>query len=358
MAERSQFWTTNNTGHGPSSGYASDRWRDMLRKLLQSDRVATGSVLFGVDNQLAVTGAASPLSINTGAALAYGFFYENDAAKALAITTPVVGTTGGRVILRADFAAQTVTAIVNRNTDGVAAIPVLVQTPGTTYDVPIATFTITTGGVVTLIDTREYAKFSARVYGSQLDTSAADASTLEVSGGALRVKDAGITPAKLAAAVAGNGLIGGAGAALEVNPDGVTLEISGDAVRIKDLGVSLAKLAADSVDDTKAGNRIPQFYRRQGGNASDWSITGTTTYTPTSVRMQGGSGVTNASGAATITFPVAFSQKPICFVSADTSNLIFAQIRPLSATQAAVTLYDETGTGVIHAFSWLAIGAE
>lgn len=57
---------------------------------------------------------------------------------------------------------------------------------------------------------------------------------LEISGDTIRI----------AAAAAGNGLTGGAGSALAVNPDGSTIEINSDQVRIKDGGVSLAKVAS------------------------------------------------------------------------------------------------------------------
>jgi hypothetical protein len=90
---------------------------------------------------------------------------------------------------------------------------------------------------------------------------AVDASTIEINANALRVKDAGITAAKIAAAavdesklaasVAGAGLAGGAGTALSVNVDGSTLEIPVDTLRVKDSGITLAKMAADSVDENK-----------------------------------------------------------------------------------------------------------
>jgi len=66
-----------------------------------------------------------------------------------------------------------------------------------------------------------------------------------------KLDDASVTSAKLAAAVAGDGLAGGAGTALSVNVDGTTLEINSDALRIKDLGVSTAKLAALAVTREK-----------------------------------------------------------------------------------------------------------
>ena len=49
---------------------------------------------------------------------------------------------------RADWAAQTVRAVVVLNTDGVADPPALTQTSGTTYEINLATFTITTEGEI------------------------------------------------------------------------------------------------------------------------------------------------------------------------------------------------------------------
>lgn len=88
-----------------------------------------------------------------------------------------------------------------------------------------------------------------------------DGSTLEIASNALQVKDLGITTAKIAAAavteaklaasVAGAGLSGGAGTALSVNVDDSTIEINTDTLRVKDLGITAAKLAADSVTTAK-----------------------------------------------------------------------------------------------------------
>lgn len=77
-----------------------------------------------------------------------------------------------------------------------------------------------------------------------------DDSTIEKNANALRVKDAGITPAKLAASVAGAGLSGGAGTALAVNVDDSTIEINSDTLRVKDAGISAAKLTTDVADQS------------------------------------------------------------------------------------------------------------
>jgi microcystin-dependent protein len=58
------------------------------------------------------------------------------------------------------------------------------------------------------------------------------------------IADNAVTAAKIASAVAGSGLAGGAGTALSVNVDDSTIEINSDTLRLKDSGVTLAKLAA------------------------------------------------------------------------------------------------------------------
>lgn len=69
-----------------------------------------------------------------------------------------------------------------------------------------------------------------------------------------KIADAAVTADKIAAAVAGNGLTGGAGTALAVAVDDSTIEISADALRLKDAGITAAKLATDSVTTVKILN--------------------------------------------------------------------------------------------------------
>lgn len=80
-----------------------------------------------------------------------------------------------------------------------------------------------------------------------------DNSTLEINEGVLRIKDAGVTSAKINSAVAGNGLAGGAGTALSVNVDDSTIEINSDSLRIKDSGITANKIAEDAVTAAKIG---------------------------------------------------------------------------------------------------------
>lgn len=62
--------------------------------------------------------------------------------------------------------------------------------------------------------------------------------------GTAGIANTAVTADKIATAVAGDGLTGGGGSALAVNPDGSTLEISSDQVRVKDGGITKQKIAA------------------------------------------------------------------------------------------------------------------
>lgn len=299
MAEKSMLWTTGSTGDGLSP-YSQTEWIKLFRRLFVNDQRASQGVLVGFNNALAVSsGAVDQVTVATGGAIVDGFPYENDASLNLAITRPAVGTTGGRVSLRANYAAQTVRATVTRNTDGVAGIPALTQSDGVTWDIPLATFTITTGGVVTVTDARSYAHFASRVALENLDT--------------------------------------------------------------------------DVVDDTIVGNRVPALTRRQGGDATNWSTSGGTTYTPTNVRMQvGNKNVTVAIGdigaSATISFPVAFSAAPVVIA------VIQYNFGGVNETRGTVTVFDTSASQANINVSrhkptdttasqnvnvmWIAIGAE
>lgn len=156
MAEKSQFWYTDGftgaTGDG-AAPYTQEEFRAYNAALLGEGVVA------GAENELAISGSATPLSVATGRAQVAGFHYWNDAAKNLTVTTPSVGTTGGRVVLRVDWTAATIRLFALLNTDGNAGIPALTQTLGVTYEISLASFTVTTGGVITLTDTRQFALF-------------------------------------------------------------------------------------------------------------------------------------------------------------------------------------------------------
>jgi hypothetical protein len=114
--------------------------------------------------------------------------------------------------------------------------------------------------------------------------------------------------------------------------------------------IPTAGIADDAVDDTKVGNRVPQFYRRQGGSATDWAAGGTNNYEPTTVRMQSGA-IESLGGPKTIVFPTAFSNNPIVIANTSAVPVFVSSISPSQVTfgtelSKSVTIY------------WLAIGPE
>jgi len=253
--------------------------------------------------ELAVSGITSPLSVAKGAGICYGL-YINDAIKMLAVSTPAVGTTGGRVVLQTNWAgtggagleARTRLA-VKMSADGNPAIPALTHTFGTTWEISLAIFTISPGGDIILTDDRTFRRSTAMVDTTEL---------IDLAVETAKINNLAVTTSKIDNLAVTSGKLGA---------DAV---IAG---KIQDGAVNTpAKLANDIVDDIKVGNRVPQFYRRQGGSATAWNAAGANNYIPTAVRMQGGSITVTITagqmnGHVAVTFPVAFSYAPLVIVS-------------------------------------------
>jgi len=216
MTSKSMPWTTNNTGDGPTAGYATDRWQEMLRTLSTLDPtlyyVAPNRL-----NEYAVSGASSPVAVASGEGFVNGRHVLDDASQNVAVPTPTVSTRIDRIILRSDGTAQTVRVVRLAGTEGAGSPPALTQN-STTYEVSLARVSITTGGVITLTDERGWLGVRGAVDGTTLEW--------DNSGKKIRVKDAGISAAKLAS-------------------DAVTT------VKILDSNVTAAKLASDAVTTVK-----------------------------------------------------------------------------------------------------------
>lgn len=152
----------------------------------------------------------------------------------------------GAVLL--DSGVTSVTAGSGLSNSGTSAAPILdVNTDGSTLEISTDTLRVKDAGITA-------AKLATSVAGDGLAGGGGtalsvnvDASTIEINADTLRVKDAGITAAKIAASVAGNGLAGGAGSALSVNVDNATLEISADTLQVKNSGIQYANIAAGAV---------------------------------------------------------------------------------------------------------------
>lgn len=112
------------------------------------------------------------------------------------------------------------------------------------------------------------------------------------------------------------------------------------------------------------GTSLPAFsslvYRRQGGNASNWQNSGTTTYTPTVAYIQAGVRTVsvNTTGSASVTYPVAFAQRPVIYLTPNSgSGTIICQSTGDSITGFTISCRDVVTSGSISVdVNWLAIG--
>ena len=149
-------WTS---GVGDGGPYSQDQMR-IWGKILGVANEANIGIVPSILNLLAPSSSGdNNLTANTGYAIVDGTLYENDASEALTVTSPSGGTTGVRLSLRKTWADREVRLVAVKNTDGVSAIPSLVQVDGTTWDIPIATCEITTVGVIqNLTDVREFTR--------------------------------------------------------------------------------------------------------------------------------------------------------------------------------------------------------
>ncbi len=156
MAETSRPWSGTVTGDaGP---YSDDQWTDVWKTLLGPD-VATDGVFWDQLNELVLGGlAATPISIGTGRALVDGSWYQTDAALSFAIGSPAVNPRIDRIVLRKDWALQTIRAAVITGAEAAPPVPpAITQIDGTTWDLPLWQIHITTGGVITIYaDEREW----------------------------------------------------------------------------------------------------------------------------------------------------------------------------------------------------------
>ncbi|NUM46000.1 MAG: H-type lectin domain-containing protein [Anaerolineales bacterium] len=374
MTQKSWPWDTNPPTGGPGDGSAGlneATAREFLALYFGVQDPTVEGVVHGVLDELEVSGSATPLDVAAGAAICYGL-YINDAVATVGVATPALGTTGGRVVLRTNWAgvgeedsldARTRLAVV-LNSDGVAAIPALTQTPGTTWEISLATFTVSTGGVITVTDDRTFRRVTGVVDTDDLVEAAVYGDKIQVGG----VRRDHLQDAAARSVIGRAGATAGEPADIVAGADDRVLARTGGSLAFVQLTAGM--VPGDLIDDTMVGNRVPQFYRRQGGNSTNWQTPGSTTYTPTTVRMQGGinlfSGVVSGgSDVDAITFPVAFSNVPLVLVafqiSGNTPALAPGAIcwsSDVTASGFNLRMYQNTGLSGDFEVSWLAIGPE
>lgn len=96
-----------------------------------------------------------------------------------------------------------------------------------------------------------------------------------------KIANAAVTETQLATSVAGDGLAGGAGTALSVGVDNSTIEINTDALRVKDAGITGAKLNSGVVDNATIAISSNQLIVKDGGlTAAKFNSEAGTSWTP------------------------------------------------------------------------------
>lgn len=332
-------WATGVAGDG-AAPYTQEQSNNFFR-FFDVRNPASEGIALGVLNELAVSGSSSPLSVATGAAVCYGRYW-NDSAVSLNVSTPGVGTTGGRVVLRCTWSTNQIRLAVKMSANGVATPPSVTQTFGTTWEISLATFTVTTGGVITLTDDRTFRKATFQVDTAAIQNNAVgdaqlrDSAALSVIG---RPANSGGDPSDIAA-----------------DTNDRVLARAGNVLAFQQVATGM--VADNAVDDTKVGSRVPQFYRRKGGSSTNWSTAGGNNYTPGAVRMQ--AGVTAILSGNTFeypVFPVAFSQPPIVIVTVQAPG-VTVYIYDITSTSFGVSAFGTGGSGVNCSVHWLAIGPE
>jgi len=169
MTQRSLFW--EGTAVGDSGPYTQVDLMDRFFRALFNTTGDRG-ILKNWNNDLAVTGNSSPVSVDTGSAFVYGMFYENSEAVTVSVPTPSAGNSRyDRIVLRRTWSAQQVRiARVSGVAAASPAIPSLTQAAGSIWEVPLATALVSDTGTITLTDDRTYCAFSTDWPAAGIDT--------------------------------------------------------------------------------------------------------------------------------------------------------------------------------------------
>jgi hypothetical protein len=152
MAETSFFWDGILIG---DHGYYNDaQFSTLISSIFQSHRT-TQSVIKGSLGELLVTNPSGlTVRMASGRALIDGKPYTNTSNKDFVLTTPCAGKHYYTLVLRKDFSAQTVRAIMLG--PDIFAPPVVTQSDGSVWEVSIATISVSSNEIVIITDTRVF----------------------------------------------------------------------------------------------------------------------------------------------------------------------------------------------------------
>jgi hypothetical protein len=202
MTETSLFWGGLTIGdHGT---YTDDQFSDFIKRICQKV-LTTEGVMLGHGSELACTNpSGSTIRIASGYALVDGKLYENTANVDHTVTAPGTGTNYYTIVLRKDFAAQTVRQVLLGPSS--VAYPAVTQVDGTTWEIQIARVSITSASVITVTDVRVYCHFAGQVSTDMLENLAVTAAKLASDAVTTdKILDGSVTPDKLSTTVRTDG---------------------------------------------------------------------------------------------------------------------------------------------------------
>lgn len=141
MTQKSYFW--DNTGVGDGQTYTFEEWTDLWTILFTSDPAEQG-YLPNNGNELEVTAnGANTVQVDTGFGFSDGKIYPLDIAFDI---SGLGNGTSGRIVLRKTTATAVVRAVQR-------AVGALTQTAAV-WEIPLASYSVDGGGVVTVTDER------------------------------------------------------------------------------------------------------------------------------------------------------------------------------------------------------------
>jgi hypothetical protein len=376
MAELSGHWTTTAGGTGHQQTSYTQAQLSTAYKVIAGCGNYEGVCPGLGDKLICAANGANTVSVGTGGAMVDGKWYYNDAS--LDVNIPSASGAGNtridRIVLRANWAGYEVAVTRIAGTDAASpSVPSLTQTSGTTYDIHLARVTVNTAGAVTVIyePTMAYPYHASglSVLGRDSNSAGITAPIAGVDGQVLRISGTSLDFGTITGAGIANDAIDSQHYAAG-SIDGE--HVANDAIDSQHYAagsIDTEHVANDAIDYTKVGAGVSQFIKRQGGNASDWSFTGTTTYPSSGMlagaRMQAGAReVTFIGGQFTgglaITFPQAFSNKPLVIVGGAVGSAGFVSGSATEITASGFTLNGWCSASATESvcLHWLAIGPE
>lgn len=156
MTQVSRFWDGTTIGDATVAPYdAATEFAEVMVAIANTANDASkGGVVRSTLGLLTQTQpSGNVVRISPGEALVHGTWWRSDANVDFTVATPSTATRIDRIVLRKTWATQVVRLVVLAGSEGGSA-PSMTRTSGTTWEIPVCQYSVTTLGVVTVTDQR------------------------------------------------------------------------------------------------------------------------------------------------------------------------------------------------------------